>query len=127
SFRVDRILDMKVTEEIFERPHPFSAGDYFARQLMPRVPVDNLTPVRVEGTPDAIRQLCGNGNMQVFLAEQTPDQAMFKMDLEAALIYLPGILFSYGTSIKVLEPPALKEKLAARAAELAHYYQSQLS
>jgi len=128
SFRVDRIRSILVTDELFERPHPFSAGDYFTKQLLPQRPrEDELTSVKLEGNGDVLSHLCNNRNLQLFLVEQTQSKAHFKMDLASALNYLPGILFSYGRSIEVKEPVELKEKLAAQAAELALYYQSQLS
>ncbi|QYR21943.1 YafY family transcriptional regulator [Paenibacillus sp. sptzw28] len=128
SFRIDRISALNENGETFERPHPFSAGDYFIERLRPKAPPEEtLTDVRIEGEADAVRHICESAYMRFFLREQSEGKALFQLDAAMVSRYLPNMLLPYGSSIRVVEPQSLREELAATAAELARFYQADLN
>lgn len=128
SFRVDRILTLVETGETFERPNPFSAGDYFIKRLLPKKHgPEELITVKIEGKPDAVRRLCVHNLLQNAVVDQSEGGAHFELENPVVQYMLPGLLLSFGRSVRVVEPHSLKEELAALAADLLDYYESDLS
>ncbi|SFL25785.1 Predicted DNA-binding transcriptional regulator YafY, contains an HTH and WYL domains [Paenibacillus sp. 1_12] len=125
SFRVDRILNLSRTAEVFKRPPQFSASQFFLKNLLPDPEQkDKLISVKIHGKPQAINDLCAHWLLGHMLVERTDDQAHFKLHEQAIVTHAAHFLIPYGKSIQVLEPPILKEKLMAIAADLLNYYQS---
>ncbi|OMD09271.1 DNA-binding transcriptional regulator, partial [Paenibacillus odorifer] len=51
-------------------------------------------------------------------------QARFQVDETSLLTYAPYFLLPYGSTLRILEPLALKQKLSAIATDLAAYYKT---
>ncbi|CAH1193735.1 hypothetical protein PAECIP111893_00541 [Paenibacillus plantiphilus] len=125
SFRVDRVIALNQTDEVFERPEGFSAGDYFTAQFKPTLPLEGtLTTVIIEGKPDAIRQLYSSRYLRFYVTKRTDDMVTFQLDNALMHKYLPNILTQYGELIWVVEPQSLRETLASHVSNLLRYYQS---
>ncbi|NHN31339.1 helix-turn-helix transcriptional regulator [Paenibacillus agricola] len=125
SFRVDRIGSLSRTADVFQRPPQFSASRFFLRTLLPDPNLqEKLVSVRIEGKPQAINDLCTHWLLGQMLVERSDCQVHFKLTEQAVQTHAAHFLLTYGKSIKVLEPPQLKERLAKIAADLLDYYQS---
>ncbi|MHB8985321.1 MAG: helix-turn-helix transcriptional regulator [Eubacteriales bacterium] len=124
SFRVERIIQIKQTKMLFERPEAFSAKEYFLQNLLPNL--DNETgmiPLIIKGRAEALDDLCIHWFLGHHLKERTLNQAVFLIDEKAIHAYVPYLLLSYGKAIQVIEPQSCKEKLVSIASELMKYYQ----
>ncbi|MNI45782.1 hypothetical protein D3C73_1002220 [compost metagenome] len=124
SFRVERILQIKRTHNIFKRSEAFSAREFFMQNLLPDlVGKDGLISLIIGGRSEALDDLCLHWFLGHHLKERTSNQAIFLLEEKSIHIYVPYFLLSYGKSIQVIEPQSLKEKLVAVASELLEYYQ----
>lgn len=125
NFRVDRVIALEQTGEIFDRPEGFSAGDFFIAQIKPSLPLeDMLVTVIIEGTPDAVRRLYSNRYLRFYATGVTDNTVTFQMDDEMLYRYLPDHLINYGELVHVVEPQSLRKKMAENAAKLLRHYQS---
>ncbi|WP_409343289.1 helix-turn-helix transcriptional regulator [Paenibacillus sp. MBLB4367] len=129
SFRVDRIRRLTRTDSVFERPAGFSARQVFMANIIPETDKpDQLVTMRIRGKRQAIDDLCGHWLFGQLLQERDAESAVFKLEKNMMLHYVPHLLMTYRQSIQVLEPDALKERLVAAAADLlTHYKNMQLS
>ncbi|MNH40883.1 hypothetical protein D3C79_1022680 [compost metagenome] len=84
---------------------------------------DGLISLTIKGRTEALDDLCLHWFLGHHLKERTSNQAIFLLEEESILRYVPHILLPYGKSIQVIEPQSLKEKLVAVASELMEYYQ----
>ncbi|AIQ50654.1 helix-turn-helix transcriptional regulator [Paenibacillus sp. FSL R7-0331] len=124
SFRADRIMSIERTAESFKRSEGFSARDSFLHNLLPDAAgKEEWIVVKIEGTADALDDLCLHWFLGHHLKERTAGQAIFTLEEENVHRYVPSFLLPYGKSIQVMEPQSLKERLVATAAELMEYYQ----
>jgi predicted DNA-binding transcriptional regulator YafY len=124
SFRVDRILSIKFTQNIFKRPEAFSSREFFMKNLLPDlVGKKGLVSLIIEARPDALNELCLHWFLGHHLKERTSDQAIFLFEEKSMHHQVPYFLISYGKSIQVIEPQSVREKLVAIASELMEYYQ----
>lgn len=124
SFRADRILAIKRTAVNFKRLEGFSARDSFLHKLLPDLAgAKGLVALRIEGTADALDDLCMHWFLGHHLKERTANRAIFTLEEESLHRYVPSFLLPYGKSIQVMEPQSLKDQLVATAAELMEYYQ----
>lgn len=123
SFRIDRILAIKLTPVLFKRPEAFSTREFFIKNLLPdSVDQNRLVPLIVEGRAEALDDLCMHWYLGHHLNERTSNQAIFLLDENAIHVYIPYFLLSYGKSIQIIEPQSLKERLVAIASDLIDYY-----
>lgn len=123
SFRVDRILVIKLTQSVFKRPGAFSTREFFIKNLLPdSVEKKGLIPLIVEGRAETLDDLCMHWYLGHHLNERTSHQAIFLLEENAIHVYVPYFLLSYGKSIQIIEPQSLKERLVAIASELIEYY-----
>jgi len=81
-----------------------------------------MIPMVVQGRPEALDDLCMHWFLGHHLKERTGNQAVFLLNEQALLAYVPGFLLAYGTAIQVIEPKRLKERLVSAASELMEYY-----
>ncbi|MBP1904543.1 putative DNA-binding transcriptional regulator YafY [Paenibacillus turicensis] len=124
SFRVDRILSIKCSQNIFTRPEAFSSRQFFMNNLLPDlVSKQGLVSLIIEGKPDALNELGLHWFLGHHLKERTSDQAIFLFEEKSIHDQVPYFLLSYGKSIKVIEPQSVRERLVAIASELMEYYQ----
>ncbi|WP_339218425.1 YafY family protein [Paenibacillus sp. FSL H8-0332] len=123
TYRVDRIVNLTLTEASFPKPEPFSVSAYFRSQLEPEPEANApLLVIRIEGDPDALNKLCGNWHLRHYLTERTDREARFLLDAPSMNKYLPKYLLSFGTSIRILEPLELKEQIQELACEVTRHY-----
>ncbi len=123
TFRVDRIERVGPTEARFERPEGFSASDYFRDQSERRREAEGpLIGVRIEGMPDKLNELCRHWHLRHYLTERTDREARFVLDVPTMNKYLPRYLITFGTAIRVLEPPELKRRIQEAASDIAKHY-----
>lgn len=124
SFRADRILAIRRTQVNFKRAEDFSAREFFMQNLLPDPGgTEGVISVIIEGRAEALDDLCLNWYLGHHLKERTSGQAVFVLEEEYLLRYIPHLLLAYGKSIQVIEPQSLKAKLATVAADLMEYYQ----
>lgn len=123
TYRVDRIVNLALSEASFPKPEPFSVSDYFRSQLEPEPEANApLLVIRIEGEPDALNKLCGNWHLRHYLTERTDREARFLLDAPSMNKYLPKYLLSFGTSVRILEPLELKEQIQELAFAVTRHY-----
>lgn len=123
TYRVDRIVNLALTEARFPKPEPFSVSAYFRSQLEPEHEENALLVViRIEGEPDTLNKLCSNWHLRHYLTERTDREARFLLDVPSMNKYLPKYLLSFGTSIRILEPVELKEQIQELACAISRHY-----
>lgn len=123
SFRAERILQIKRTQMIFQRPEAFSARRFFLQNLLPGLAgKDGLIAVVIRGRSEALDDLCIHWFLGHHLKERTSNQAVFLLDERVIHTYVPNFLLSYGKAIQVIEPQSLKTNLVAVTSELMEYY-----
>ncbi len=124
SFRVDRINSLSRTDLVFQRPSKFSARHFFLENMLPDFGNHKqLISVRIQGSTHAINDLCDHWLLSHALMERTKNEIYFKLDEKAITTYVPYLLLSYGTTIQVLEPSILKERVIAALSKLLNHYQ----
>ncbi|MBR2565676.1 MAG: WYL domain-containing protein [Paenibacillus sp.] len=124
SFRVDRILLIKRTQMIFNRPDAFSSREFLMKNLLPDlVGKEGLVSLKIEGRPEALDELSMHWFLGHHLQERTSNQATFSFEEKSIHTSVPYFLLSYGKSIRIIEPQSVKDKLASIASELMEYYQ----
>ncbi|MFI1721501.1 helix-turn-helix transcriptional regulator [Streptomyces sp. NPDC020489] len=115
TFRVDQILELTASDEEFERPGQFDLAGYWAayqrdfhERLYQGEAVVRLAPgVRIARAVN-IREETGGWTLATVPVEST-DHAL-------------GEFLRMGADVEVLEPPELRERLAATVARLAEMY-----
>ncbi|MNW50151.1 HTH domain protein [compost metagenome] len=123
TFRVDRIERLEPTEGQFEKPEGFSASDYFRDQTeQGREAEGPLVVVRIQGLPDRLNEVCSHWHLRHYLTERTDREACFALDVPTMNKYLPKYLITFGTAIRVLEPPELKRRIQETASGIAKHY-----
>lgn len=125
-FRVDRIDRIQFTEAVFERDPSFSARDVLLREWLadPANP-DGTVRVRIEGTSQALKELCGHWAFGRGLVERKGGQAVFSMDEFYLFTYAPYYLLSFGGKIRIAEPESLRKCLAEVAYRLYRHHGQQ--
>lgn len=123
SFRAERILRITPTQTPFLRPKGFSAREFFLQNLLPDPDhTEAMIPLVIQGRPEALDDLCIHWFLGHHLKERTNSQAVFLLNEQALLAYVPGFLMAYGTAIQLIEPQSLKERLVSVTSELMEYY-----
>ncbi|SNT04997.1 Predicted DNA-binding transcriptional regulator YafY, contains an HTH and WYL domains [Anaerovirgula multivorans] len=104
SFRVERIVQIKQTKMMFERPEAFSAKAFFLQNLLPDLTSKNgMISLIIKGRAEALDDLCIHWFLGHHLKERTSNQAVFLVDEKAIHAYVPYFLLSYGKAIQVIE------------------------
>lgn len=123
SFRVDRIIQLNQTNEVFKRPKDFSLQSFFISSLLPQLSAGaNMTQLVIEGRTDAIDDLCQHWFMANYLMERNTHQATFNLDAHIAYQYVPYFILPFGRALKIIEPLTFRQRLAAVASDLMAYY-----
>ena len=120
AFRLDRIDDLLVRSERFS---PRELGDY-GFQPMPK-------KIIVRFDPTVVRWVRERQHFS-FAGDSTPTNNLLSAEGGMIMIYQPrsfdlieSWLLSWGDKMEVLEPPALRERLATIAAEILRRHQAQ--
>lgn len=122
-FRTDRIVELRPTEERFERPVSFSAKAYLLKSLLPETSEGKaMVNVRISGPEQALNELCRHWLFGHALVYRDPVEAHFRLDQAALSSYAPYFLLPYGKALNILEPLSLVEKMAEASAGIADYY-----
>ncbi|CAH1216246.1 hypothetical protein PAECIP111892_04276 [Paenibacillus auburnensis] len=126
SFRVDRIAGLERTGACFHRPPGFSAREFLLRSLLPGQDQETaLIPVVIASGEEVLNDLCSHWLFGHSLEQRIPGEARFLLDEASLFGFAAYFLLPYGKSLTILEPAALKQKLAAIAAGIsAHYTES---
>lgn len=112
TFRVDRIEQLELTDKRFDKPEGFSASAYFRNQSeQAREEEGPLTVIRIEGEPDTLNALCAHWHLRHYLMERTDQDVKFALDEATMNKYLPMYLMTFGTSIRIREPLALRSTI----------------
>ncbi|ADG05298.1 helix-turn-helix transcriptional regulator [Kyrpidia tusciae] len=122
-FRADRIRAFSLTDSVFQRPPEFSARQFFLQRMLPDT-VNSEQPVviHIRGKEEAVQDLCRQWLFGHVLVKRSGNEAWFGVDERAIRTYVPYFLLTYGTSIRVLEPSLLQERLVEVASELLDHY-----
>lgn len=124
SFRVDRISNIIETPNNFNRPKEFSASEFFIKGIASEIKDGHsMIPLVIEGSINALDNLCQHWFLGYYSKERTPNQAIFLLKEEVICKYVPNILLPYGRSIQVIEPLSLKKKIVETLLELINHYQ----
>jgi len=129
TYRVSRVLELRITDERFERPEAFDLAAFW--QTSSADFVARLHPERanVRISPEGRRMLDGLFERSVREAIEatsgTPDAdgwVVADMPVESFDDFWEGGLLRLGAQVEVLGPPALRARMAAVAASLADLY-----
>lgn len=124
TFRVDRIRTFSSTGDSFDRPDDFSIRDYlYSRFVTFQLAEEPTVPVLIEGNEDSLDRLADHWYLRHYLVERREGQVRFMIEEGAVIEYVPGVILTHGTCIRVLEPQALKENIAKMVGELAEHYE----
>ncbi|MFB4168224.1 helix-turn-helix transcriptional regulator [Virgibacillus sp. JSM 102003] len=123
TFRIDRISYLSYSGLFFERPSDFSASKYLQNQWSFDWEAKEPTAmVHVRGKPEVMDYLCQI--MHHCLTERVDEEAHFKINVEWMENKFSAFLLTFGTGIQVLDPQALRNKMAEKARQLANYYET---
>ncbi|MCH5585484.1 YafY family transcriptional regulator [Shimazuella sp. AN120528] len=123
TFRLDRVEKLEIESFTFNRPENFIATDFFLSWLAPKQNQRNFVPLTIHGNKEAIQYLRHHWQLQYYFVHQTETEIQFLVERESLETYIPGFLFTYGTTIKVIEPISLKKSLTILAQNLTKHYQ----
>ncbi|MBB6669493.1 helix-turn-helix transcriptional regulator [Cohnella nanjingensis] len=127
SFRVDRMRNWRCTEERFQRPPHFSARSFLMDSLLAEAGAERQHPLvslRIQGSAQALDDLCGHWLLSHALVERTEDRAHFQLDELNLYTQIPYYLLSFGGKIRVQAPEELRACMADIATSLLEYYRS---
>jgi predicted DNA-binding transcriptional regulator YafY len=125
SFRVDRILALERTNDVFQRPEAFSARVFLLKDMLPNENnAKNQVSIHIKGVPEALNDLCEHWLFGHALIERSLENAHFRVEEQAILTHVPHFLLSYGRAIQVLEPTILKERLVEITKHLLKHYEA---
>lgn len=116
-FRVDRIRRIRPTDSRFGKPEGFSARQTLLDHMLPDDGLSELdVELHIEGSREALRELSRHPLLVKAPAERTDASVRFRVDEDTLLTRLPYLLLAYGGRVNVVEPRALRERMA----EIAH-------
>lgn len=111
DFRVDRIIDLKTTNEHFTVPPGFSLQEYFSMQaFIEHLQTGPFTDVTITGTVWTLTSMCDHWYIRHCVKEQIPGKVILQLN-DPAMKRIAPMLLSYGVDIEVIYPPTLREHL----------------
>jgi predicted DNA-binding transcriptional regulator YafY len=126
SFRLDRIIGVSATQGRFERPAAFSAREFLLGSLLPSQVSDDarlgMVNVQIQGTKQALDDLCAHWLFGHTLQERVGDRAYFRLDEHHLYSQVPYYLLSFGGTIRIIEPSELRDYVAEAAESLFRYH-----
>ncbi|MFE0555711.1 helix-turn-helix transcriptional regulator [Paenibacillus sp. NPDC058910] len=126
-FRVDRMSDIRHTDNTFDRPASFSPREYVLDSLLSgRGSESNphLVSVHIQGIPQALDDLCSHWLLSQALVDRTAEHAVFRLDEHTLYTQVAYYLLSFGGKIRIMGPDELKSGMIDIAESLLKYYQS---
>ncbi|GAA3408920.1 YafY family protein [Paenibacillus hodogayensis] len=123
-FRVDRIAAAVLTEHSFVRPESFSLRDYMQNRFDAGQEKNEKQdqPVRLEGDPAMIAHLRDNWYMRERIVSHTPDSITLLLDKSSLEGFFPRFLLSFATTLRIVQPVELRQRVAKLARELADFH-----
>ncbi|CAM4427764.1 YafY family transcriptional regulator [Paenibacillus alkaliterrae] len=125
TFRVDRIEKLELTGHRFQVPLDFSAKSYFEQSAFVQKSDSGHGGcyVRIEGNADSIRRLADHWYLRNCSPEHDGQTLTLRIDEETMMKYLPRLLLSYASAVRVLEPSNLKQEMSRLVRELTGFYE----
>ncbi len=119
TFRVDRILNLKLLDKPFEVPTDFDIHTYLDNELKNQP----ILRARLRFVPEAMHIV--TSNQSVWESSQSnPDGSMDVIITAPDLPWLASIALSFGNWVRVLEPPELIEVVHDWAQSTADFYKT---
>ena len=112
TFRVDRIIDLALLDEMFEVPADFDTEAYLATEPQPQV------KVRLRFVPEGAGMARDSQSYWDSLEEQA-DGSVIVTSGVPDLDWAASIVLSYGGWVAALEPPELRDRVHERAGSIA--------
>ncbi|NMO94479.1 helix-turn-helix transcriptional regulator [Paenibacillus lemnae] len=125
SFRVDRILNWTATEHTFDRPPSFSAADFFMNHILSSAEhPQSLKLLTLTGQASSLDHLCQHWFLGHHVKDRSPDTVTFELQETDMHNAVPYLFFPYGTSIQVVEPERMKQRMLEVLQEMMNHYQA---
>lgn len=129
TYRVSRIQHARVSDEPCERPETFDLAAYWTQSSSNFVANLPRFPVIVRIAPEVLNQVHQAGRYARIDHIDPPDEQgwlrlCLQFETEDAAC---GYLLSYGTSVEILDPPELREKVIRLAESVAAFYKKDLA
>lgn len=119
-FRIDRIVDVSITEEKFKLPEGFNVKDFMGNSW--RVGKGDRIEISVKFYPPVSRLIQEGVWHATQRLEETPDGGLiFKAEVEGVWEIKKWIL-SWGPAAEVLEPEALREEIRKELNDMLQKY-----
>lgn len=124
TFRVDRMQQLVVTGRKFLIPPDFSVKTYFEQMtsIEEVTSGDEARFVLIEGTADSLKRLSGHWYLRNCVVKRDGQTLGLRIDEEVMMKYLPSLLLSYTSTVRVLEPQSLKLEIGKTVRELYGFY-----
>ncbi|RCW51788.1 helix-turn-helix transcriptional regulator [Paenibacillus prosopidis] len=123
TFRVDRMQQLVVTGRTFLIPRDFSVKTYFEQvTAVQETGGDEACFVLIEGTADSLKRLTGHWYLRNCVVKRDGQTLGLRIDEEVMMKYLPSLLLSYTSTVRVLEPLSLKLEIGKIVRELYGFY-----
>lgn len=124
TYRVSRVQAAELLNEPCVRPSDFDLAEFWARSSAEFVAALPRYPLTVRVAPEALpRATSPAGYVRVEAVGLVDADGWTTLSLRADIEEEAcGYVFSFGTRMEVLGPPALRERMARLAADVAHLY-----
>lgn len=119
TFRVDRIMDVALSDAVFVQLPDFELQEYLKNELQSQPQVK----VRLRFEPQAAVIVVGNHSYWETV-ETNPDGSMEVTFLSPSLEWAASSTLAYGPAVEVLEPPRLRHMVAEWAGVITNKYQN---
>ena len=106
SFRVDRIVDLTLLDEMFDVPVDFDIHAYLARNPTEQ----HLLKVRLRFKPE-FKQLAQDNRSWWETFEEQPDGSIIVTMVNPDVLWASSIVLSFGPAAEVLEPEEVKQQV----------------
>ena len=119
DFRIDRIQNVKITDEAYEKPANFSIEHYFSEMMKK----EELFSVRLIISTEIYTHIQNSRYYFGFVNEEKLDENRYQMDfLINDLQYVARWVISLGNQVEIVSPKALKEIVLKDIEVLAEHY-----
>jgi Predicted transcriptional regulator len=123
TFRVDRMTELRETEERFARPERFSAAEFFRMQTDESREADGpVVRICLEGDAESLDAVCRHWHLQHMVTGRGDREVWLEMDEPTMDKYMPVYLMTFGTRLRVVRPDRLRRQIAERARRIAALY-----
>lgn len=96
---------------------------FVSHQVTTSTDASNLRRVLLLGDNDAIYDLAKHWFTGSRLVRHSSNEALFLMEEEALVSFVPHILLPFGRSVRVVEPASLKRRMLELVSQLVSFYE----